>query len=385
MIGACHDRAASQGRPAPTPDRRVVIVVFEGIQSLDLTGPLEVFDGAGRHPGQRGSMARATRYLVRRARHHPCARRAACRSRPTPRSPSPSGRSTRSWSPAATARRGVERPRARRRRSGASRGRSRRVTSVCSGAFLLAEAGLLDGRRATTHWARVRRARGALPRRHRRPRPDLRPRRQRRPPRPASPPAWTWRSPWSRTTSGATWRSTVARWLVLFLRRPGNQAQFSAQLVAQLADRDEIRDLQRWIADHPAPTARSPRWPRRAGMSPRHFARVFTARGRRDARPATSSRSASRPRAGALEESADPVERDRRALRLRHRRDHAPRVHPRASASPRPSTAAASRPRSPDRHRPAQPNSTERSHPCRSPSCSSTGSPRSTPSGPTRC
>ena len=43
----------------------------------------------------------------------------------------------------------------------------------------------------------------------------------------------------------------VARHLVLFLQRPGNQAQFSAQLATQLADRDEVRSLQQWIADHP--------------------------------------------------------------------------------------------------------------------------------------
>ena len=53
----------------------------------------------------------------------------------------------------------------------------------------------------------------------------------------------------------------VARRLVLFLRRPGNQAQFSAQLSAQLAQRDDVREVQRWIAEHPeriCPSRRSP-------------------------------------------------------------------------------------------------------------------------------
>jgi transcriptional regulator GlxA family with amidase domain len=67
----------------------------------------------------------------------------------------------------------------------------------------------------------------------------------------------------------------VARWLVLFLRRPGGQSQFSAQLGGQLAERDTLRDLQAFIADHPTENLSVPSLARRAGMSTRNFARAF--------------------------------------------------------------------------------------------------------------
>src|SRR5689334_2400603 len=67
----------------------------------------------------------------------------------------------------------------------------------------------------------------------------------------------------------------VARRLVLFLHRPGNQSQFSAQLDAQLADRDVLRDLQAFVVDNPAADLTVAGLARRAGMSERHLARCF--------------------------------------------------------------------------------------------------------------
>jgi transcriptional regulator GlxA family with amidase domain len=69
----------------------------------------------------------------------------------------------------------------------------------------------------------------------------------------------------------------VARALVVFLRRPGNQAQFSAQLSAQVAERAPLRDVQQWIAEHPADDLTVEVLARRASLSPRHFARAFAA------------------------------------------------------------------------------------------------------------
>jgi len=64
---------------------------------------------------------------------------------------------------------------------------------------------------------------------------------------------------------------------VLFLRRPGGQSQFSAQLAAQAADREPLRELQGWIADHLREDLAVAALARRAAMSPRNFARVFAA------------------------------------------------------------------------------------------------------------
>jgi transcriptional regulator GlxA family with amidase domain len=67
----------------------------------------------------------------------------------------------------------------------------------------------------------------------------------------------------------------VARQLVMFVQRPGGQAQFSAQLGQQTAERDPIVELQNWIAEHPEGDLSVERLAERVAMSPRHFARVF--------------------------------------------------------------------------------------------------------------
>ena len=154
--------------------------------------------------------------------------------------------------------------------------RCRRITSVCSGAFLLAEAGLLDGRRATTHWSVC----DALA---------------------AHYPSVTVEPDSIYVRDGSVWTSAgvtagmdlalalveadhgrdaalaIARRFVLFLRRPGTQAQFSAQLSAQVAERDVLQDVQAHIADHPGADLSVEALAARAGMSVRNFARSFRA------------------------------------------------------------------------------------------------------------
>jgi len=63
---------------------------------------------------------------------------------------------------------------------------------------------------------------------------------------------------------------------VIFLRRPGGQAQFSAQLAGQFAEHEPLRDLQAHILDHPGEDFSIEDLARRVAMSPRNFARVFT-------------------------------------------------------------------------------------------------------------
>jgi transcriptional regulator GlxA family with amidase domain len=154
--------------------------------------------------------------------------------------------------------------------------KSRRIAGVCSGAFFLAAAGLLDGRRATTHWA----ACGELARRY--PKISVDP----------DPIYVCDRNIYTsagvtagidlslalvETDLGRDVALTIARWLVLFLRRPANQKQFSAQLRGQLAERDALRRLQGFIADHLNEDLSVERLAKLAGMSPRNFARCFRA------------------------------------------------------------------------------------------------------------
>jgi transcriptional regulator GlxA family with amidase domain len=153
-------------------------------------------------------------------------------------------------------------------------GRSKRVASVCSGAFLLAEAGLLDGRRATTHWSACAEFAARYPSIQLDPDPIY------------------VRDGSVYTSAGVTAGMdlslalveedlgrdaalTIARYLVLFLRRPANQSQFSAQLSVQTAHRESLRDLQQWIVEHPDAALTIEALAARAAMSPRHFARSF--------------------------------------------------------------------------------------------------------------
>jgi len=150
----------------------------------------------------------------------------------------------------------------------------RRVASVCTGAFVLAAAGLLDGRRATTHWLEL----DALQEAH----PAV---------RVQNGPIFVRDDPVV-TSAGVTAGMDLAlalveddlgrevalqisRVLVMFVQRPGGQSQFSPLLDAQLAERDQLRELQGWIADHPDGDLSVGALARRTGMSARHFARMF--------------------------------------------------------------------------------------------------------------
>jgi len=148
------------------------------------------------------------------------------------------------------------------------------VAAICGATFGLARAGLLDGRRATTHWA----AFDALRRNY----PSI---------EVQSDPIFV-RDGNVYTSAGVTAgidlslalveedlgrraALDVARALVLFVRRPGGQAQFSAGLAGQAADRPSLRDLQDWIADNLDRDLSVTALAARAFMSPRNFARVF--------------------------------------------------------------------------------------------------------------
>ncbi len=155
--------------------------------------------------------------------------------------------------------------------------RSRRVASVCTGAFVLAAAGLLDGKRATTHWT-------SCDYLH-----DTYPQIEVDADRIFVQDGDVWTS--AGVTAGMDLalalvaedlgqdaaRARSRADLVMYVQRPGGQAQFSAQLSAPRAARDPLRELQSWIGEHPEEDHCVERLATRVAMSPRHFARVFRA------------------------------------------------------------------------------------------------------------
>nr|WBO81538.1 GlxA family transcriptional regulator [Streptomyces sp. SBE_14.2] len=247
--------------------RTVLLVLFDGVQSLDVTGPLEVFAGAElRVPGSYGiSTASLDGAPVRTSSGLTLVPDTSLAAAPAPHTLLvPGGQGTRSPAPALTDWLRAHGP------------HIPRLVSVCTGAILLAEAGLLDGRRVTTHWAYC----DKLARDHPAVRVD-------------PDPIYVRDGPVA-TSAGVTagidlalalveedlgreTALTIARHLVVFLRRPGNQAQFSAQLEAQTARREPLRDIQQWITEHPAADLGVETLAARAGLSPRHFARAFRA------------------------------------------------------------------------------------------------------------
>jgi transcriptional regulator GlxA family with amidase domain len=159
--------------------------------------------------------------------------------------------------------------------------RARRTCSVCTGAFILAEAGLLNGRRASTHWASGKEFRDRYPLVDF----DVKP---------------------IYVRDGAIWTSAgvaagidlalalteddfgqsmainIAKQLVVFLHRPGGQAQFSSTLAAQskVADRElsnRFRRLHAWMAENLAGDLSVPALADYVNMAPRSFARLYAA------------------------------------------------------------------------------------------------------------
>lgn len=250
-------------------DRSVLVVLFDGVQSLDVTGPVEVFTGAGKVTGGRGGYPLRTAALgtapVRTTSGLTLVPDATLAEAPTPHTLLvPGGQGTRRPDPALIAWLRENGPRAER------------LVSVCTGALLLAEAGLLDGRRATTHWAVCDHFARTYPRVEVDPDPVY------------------VRDGHIATSAGVTAgidlalalveedhgrdiALTVARHLVVFLRRPGNQAQFSTQLAAQTAHREPLREVQQWVTEHPDGDLSVEALAGRARLSPRHFARAFQA------------------------------------------------------------------------------------------------------------
>jgi transcriptional regulator GlxA family with amidase domain len=249
--------------------REIVFLVFPDFQILDLTGPLEVFSQAERRTG-------GGTYVLRTVAFEPGLVRSSSglAVHAEPARPFAGADTLLVVGGVGTDAAVADPAYAAWIRDAATR--VRRVASVCNGAFLLAEAGLLAGRRATTHWSRS----AALAEQY----PEV---------IVDADPIFI-REGGVSTSAGVTSgidlalalveedlggavTRRIARQLVVFVQRPGNQRQFSVQLEAQRPAREPIRELLEHIADHPEADLSVPALAARVGLSERQFLRVFPA------------------------------------------------------------------------------------------------------------
>ena len=251
----------------------MVIVAYPGVQSLDVAGPFEVFAGAGRAAracgrtgGYEVEVVSTTGGTV------PSESGLGLGTSPLPRPttavdtlvvPGGGGVTAAQDDPGLVA------------WVGETAARARRVATVCSGSFLAARAGLLDGHRVTTHWARA----GELAAGYPAVEVD------------ADPIYVRDRRVWSSAgvtagidlslalvedDPGTDVSQLIARWLVMFLHRPGGQTQFAAPVWAPRARRSVVRESQDRVETDPGGDHRVATMAAVASMSERHFSRLFT-------------------------------------------------------------------------------------------------------------
>ncbi len=249
--------------------RKVVIVGFPGVQPLDVVGPYEVFTGAALLTSGGYDVVLAS--IGGEPVTSPTG--LAFVSKPLP---DPDGQIDTVVLPGGG---GVDAARSNRELVDWIKTASvhaRRVVTVCTGAFLAAEAKLLDGHRATTHWAFADRLARQFPSVDVDPDPIF---------VRSSETVWTAAGVTAgidlalslvEDDHGTEVAQTVARWLVLYLRRPGGQTQFAAPVWMPRAKRTSIRQVQDAIEAEPGGPHSIDDLARRAAMSPRHFTRVFT-------------------------------------------------------------------------------------------------------------
>jgi transcriptional regulator GlxA family with amidase domain len=258
--------------------RRVAILAVDACQSLDVVGPMEVFHGATEALRRRGARAPGYAPMLVGFGRGPVRTESGMLLRPeqTLRAVSARG-APRIDTFLVGGGPGVgsvlQRPRALREVR-ACAARARRVGSVCTGSFLLAGAGLLDGRRATTHWAYTDTLAELFPK--------VQVERDVIYVRDGA--CWTAAGVVAgidlalamvAEDHGELLATEVARWLVVFIRRAGGQAQTSSQLAAARADRPSLRDLLVWIDEHLLDDLSVAKLARRAATSVRTFARRF--------------------------------------------------------------------------------------------------------------
>jgi transcriptional regulator GlxA family with amidase domain len=258
-------------RSLPNEARVVEVLAYPAVQLLDVTGPLQVFASANDLIAKAGG---APPYAIRLVapRETSVETSAGVTLVAAPLSPPNAGLDTlvvaggEGFPPAAADVILVDWLRERAKQA-------RRVASICTGAFLLAEAGVLDGRRVATHWAYCTELAQRFPKVQVESEPIF--------VRDGS--IWTSAGVTAgidlalalvEEDLGRTVALAVARYLVVFLKRPGGQAQFSEFLSLQAAD-DKFGALHEWISKHLADDLSLPVLARQAGMSERSFSRHY--------------------------------------------------------------------------------------------------------------
>jgi transcriptional regulator GlxA family with amidase domain len=253
--------------------RNIVIVAFPGMQSLDAVGPFEVFAGASQalsHSKPRTSAAYSVSMVSANGSIVQTESGISMATSPLPR-----GAIDTLLLPGGNGVYEAQRDTTLINWIASAAPRCRRIATVCTGTFLAAEAGLLDGRTVTTHWARAARLQSEFP--------SL---------TVDSDPIYlrdgnVWTSAGVtagidlalalvEADHGAAIAQTVARWLVMFLHRPGGQTQFAAPVWAPRAERSTVRAVQALVEAAPGGDHRMPALAAAAAMSVRHFSRVFT-------------------------------------------------------------------------------------------------------------
>jgi transcriptional regulator GlxA family with amidase domain len=258
--------------------KHIVLVGFEGVQLLDLAGPADVFDAASRVV-QAGGGEAAYRLTVATAGGEAVRASSGMKIEPDADlhavDPDEVDTLLVAGGPGRQALEDSELVAALPRLATGAR----RLGSVCGGTFLLAAAGLLDGRRVTTHWAGCR---------------DLA---VRYPAVSVEPDRIYVRDGHLVTSAGVTagidlalalveedhgveTARTVARWLVVFLQRPGGQSQFSQRLRAPVPPASPIRPLVDAIVAEPGGDHRLAALAERASLSERQLSRLFLSQAR---------------------------------------------------------------------------------------------------------
>ena len=277
MAGSRHDAEVTRATASEadtTEAHEVWILSYPGLQSLDLVGPFEVFAAANRVRRGMGRPGPDYRLRVVTVNDLEVTSESglSLKAEPIPEGPGPNtllipggdGVRVAATDPnivAEVARLGVE---------------TERLLTVCTGAFLAAAAGLLDGKRVATHWARA----GELAKNH---------------------PAVEVDADALYLRDGSVWSSAgvmagvdlalavvehdhdaevaqvTARWLVVHLRRPGGQSPFADPIWTDPSPVEPIRRAQEHIQANPKASHSIAEMAERVGLSARHFSRLFTA------------------------------------------------------------------------------------------------------------